>query len=352
MTSGAPSHTGQVGPSTTRDARPPRQVLSAALHERANDVSQTVLATWQQRAPDSAARADLRVRDDVIRTTTIATLAVAEFLMTGGNESEEQRRVTSATGKAPLRDTISLADLTKLFLYWRDATIAAVREECDRLGLAHDVAAEATAVVRAGSDGSIVRMNKQFDTERRRLQHELAEEQERLLHQAFHDALTGLPNRRLFFDRLTHALEIATRRPTATALLFLDVDRFKAVNDTFGHGTGDAVLVSVAERLSNAVRASDTVARLGGDEFVVLCEDLHDPPDEAVDLAQRITNDLVLPMPILGHVLTVSASVGIAVTATDADPDTFLMRADHAMYVAKRRGPGNHELWTDSKISE
>jgi diguanylate cyclase (GGDEF)-like protein len=303
---------------------------------------------WQQRSPDSAARADPRVRDDVIRTTRLATLAVAEFLMTGRNESDEQRRLSSATGKAPLRDTISLADLTKLFLYWRDATISAVREECERLGLSSDIAGEATAIVRAGSDGSIVRMTKEFDAERRRLQHELAAEQERLLHQAFHDALTGLPNRRLFFDRLSHALEIATRRPTATALLFLDVDRFKSVNDTFGHGTGDIVLKAVAERLSNAVRASDTVARLGGDEFVVLCEDLQHSPDEALELARRITDELAVPIAVRGHDLAVSASVGIAITSTGADPDSFLMRADHAMYVAKRRGPGNHEVWTDA----
>ena len=306
-----------------------------------------MLATWYRRCPDTAGRADARVTDDVIRTTTIATWAVAEFLMTGGNASDEQRRITAATGKAPLRDTISLADLTKLFLYWRDATIAAVREECARLELSDAVEVEALAIVRAGSDGSIVRMTKQFDTERRRLQAELAEEQDRLAHQAFHDALTGLANRRLFFDRLTHALEISERRRSATALLFLDIDCFKAVNDTFGHGTGDAVLVRVAERLADAVRASDTVARLGGDEFVVLCEDLRDPVDEAVDLARRISQDLAATMTLRGHMLSVSASVGIAVSADVADPDTFLMRADHAMYIAKRRGPGNHELWTD-----
>jgi diguanylate cyclase (GGDEF)-like protein len=329
-------------------AATPHEALSRALERRADEVARTVLAMWQERSPDGAARADERVRDDVVRTTKLATLAVAEYLMTGGNASDEQRRSSAATGKAPLRDTISLADLTKLFLYWRDATVAVVREECARLGLSSDAEAGALVVVRAGSDGSIVRMAKQFDAERRRLQAELAEEQDRLVHQAFHDALTGLPNRRLFFDRLTHALEIATRRPSATALLFLDVDCFKAVNDTFGHGIGDRVLVQVAERISDAVRTSDTVARLGGDEFVVLCEDLGDPTAEALELARRISRDLAAPMPIEGHVLAVSASVGIAFTTDGADPDTFLMRADHAMYVAKRRGPGNHELWSDA----
>jgi diguanylate cyclase (GGDEF)-like protein len=346
VTDASPTHSGRVAGSGVRAASSPREALSAALHARAAEISEAVLARWYERSPEAAARADARVHADVIRTTTIATVAVAEYLMTGDDQSDEQRRATAATGKAPLRDTISLADLTKLYLYWRDATIAAVRAECARLGLPGDVAAEATAIVRAGSDGSIVRMTKQFDAERRRLQDELAQEQERLVHQAFHDALTGLPNRRLFFDRLSHALEIASRRPSATALLFLDVDRFKAVNDTFGHGTGDAVLVGVARTLTNAVRASDTVARLGGDEFVVLCEDLRDT-DEAVELARRIVDDLAAPMAACGHVLSVSASVGIAVDADGTDADNFLMRADHAMYVAKRRGPGNHELWTE-----
>jgi len=328
------------------DVRARREALSAALHARIIDVSQTVLATWHQRCPDSASRADPQVEEDIIRTTSVATLAVAQFLMTGDGESEEQRHVTSATGKAPLRNTISLADLTKLYFYWRDATIAAIREEAARLDLSSDVVVDATAIVRAGFDSSVVRVTKQFDTERRRLQHELAKEQERLAHQAFHDSLTGLPNRRLFFDRLTHALDIASRRPSRTALLFLDVDRFKAVNDAFGHSVGDALLVSVAERLRNAVRESDTVARLGGDEFVVLCEDVRDPPREAVELARRITRALAAPFSIQSHALEVSASVGIAVTTDGGDPDTFLMRADHAMYVAKRRGLGTHELWT------
>lgn len=322
-----------------------RRALSAALHARSVEISQTVLATWQQRCFDSASRAEPQVEDDIIRTTSVATLAVAQFLMTGDGESDEQRKVTSATGKAPLRGTISLTDLTKLYLYWRDATIAAIREEAERLDLSSDAVSDAIAVVRAGFDGSVVRMTKQFDAERRRLQDELAQEQERLAHQAFHDSLTGLPNRRLFFDRLTHALDIASRRPSPTALLFLDVDQFKAVNDAFGHSVGDALLVSVAERLQIAVRESDTVARLGGDEFVVLCEDLRDSQREAVQLARRITTALATPFSIHDHALEVSASIGIAVAAAGADPDTFMMRADHAMYVAKRRGLGTYELW-------
>jgi diguanylate cyclase (GGDEF)-like protein len=264
--------------------------------------------------------------------------------MTGDGESDEQRKVTSATGKAPLRGTISLADLTKLYLYWRDVTIAAIQEEAARLNLPNDVVVDATALVRAGSDGSVVRMTKQFEAELGRLQHELVHEQERLAHQAFHDSLTGLPNRRLFFDRLGHALGIASRRPSPTALLFLDIDRFKVVNDAFGHSVGDALLVSIAERLRDVVRDSDTVARLGGDEFVVLCEDIGDPPHESIELARRIRRALAAPFLIHGHRLAVSASVGIAVLTEGGDPDTFLIRADHAMYVAKRRGLGTHEL--------
>src|SRR6185437_2936221 len=132
--------------------------------------------------------------------TQAATMAVTSYLMHRELQTPEQKRAEAAYGKAPLRETISLTDLTKLYLYWRDATIVVVRDEAARLGIGRSTTEAALDIVRGGSDGSVVRMVKQFDTERRRLQEELKREQARLAHEAVHDALTGLPNRKLFFD--------------------------------------------------------------------------------------------------------------------------------------------------------
>ena len=128
-------------------------------------------------------------------------------------------------------------------------------------------------------------MTNQFDRERRRLQLALADERARLEHQALHDPLTDLPNRALFLDRLSHALELGSRRLTKSAVLFIDLDRFKSINDIGGHAVGDQVLVETGRRLTAAVRACDTVARIGGDEFVVLCEDL--PADHRSAVVER-----------------------------------------------------------------
>jgi diguanylate cyclase (GGDEF)-like protein/PAS domain S-box-containing protein len=170
-------------------------------------------------------------------------------------------------------------------------------------------------------------------SERKRFERELA-------HQAFHDELTGLANRALFRDRLEHALE-RVRRGAAIAVLFVDLDDFKIINDTLGHQVGDQVLRVVGERLSNAARTVDTAARLGGDEFAVLVED--GARVEAERIADRLLQAVSAPVAIDGHELTVSASVGIAV-ADAAGPssgaDDLLRDADLAMYSAKTTGKG------------
>ena len=327
------------------DRRGPSGCLSQlgdALFERRHEISQRVLTIWHDRSPDAASGADLRVRDDILRTTELATLAVTQYLTSRRLQSEEQASVVAATGKAPLRDTIALAELAKLYLYWRDITISVLAEEADRRGFDSDVHSEAFAIVRAGSDGSIVRMAKQFDSERGRLQRELAIEQARWAHHAFHDVLTGLPNRRLFFDRLSHVLDLRAREQRDLAVLFVDVDSFKSVNDRCGHEGGDRVLVVVAERLLSVVRHCDTVARLGGDEFVVLCEGLDDALGDASLMAERIIRAVDQPV-VVEDLPGISVSVGVALPAPGDDADRLLRRADEAMYRAKGRGPGLHD---------
>jgi diguanylate cyclase (GGDEF)-like protein/PAS domain S-box-containing protein len=161
-----------------------------------------------------------------------------------------------------------------------------------------------------------------------------------IIHQAFHDPLTGLANRSLFSDRLHHALDRARRTGEPVALLLVDLDDFKPINDTYGHQAGDAVLVELADRLRTEVRASDTAARLGGDEFAVIIEDASDP-DATAALAARLLVALSGPV-LLGpvDVCTVGVSIGAARSSTASTPDTLIRSADEALYEVKFSGKG------------
>jgi len=161
---------------------------------------------------------------------------------------------------------------------------------------------------------------------------------------ALHDPLTGLPNRVLFKQRLDHAVLRARRAGGKLAILFADLDRFKEVNDLFGHQVGDELLVALAARLTAVLRPGDTLARLAGDEFVILCEDL-DGSAQVRRLADRIDDELNEPFLLSGHELHTSASVGIAFSGRGDDiPEQILRDADAAMYQAKRRGGGGHQI--------
>jgi diguanylate cyclase (GGDEF)-like protein len=170
-----------------------------------------------------------------------------------------------------------------------------------------------------------------------------------LQRQAFADQLTGLPNRALFTDRVVHALEQHRRSLRPLALLFVDLDDFKAVNDTLGHPVGDELVIRVAERFRGAIRSSDTVARFGGDEFAVLVED----DSDAVEVGARLVEALRPPFSLGGTLLTVGASIGIAeVTGDHATPtlDELYSQADIAMYAAKRSGKGQVSFYEPSMV--
>jgi diguanylate cyclase (GGDEF)-like protein len=162
--------------------------------------------------------------------------------------------------------------------------------------------------------------------------------------QAFKDSLTHLPNRRLFRDRVGHALARAQRRPATSAVLFVDLDKFKDVNDSLGHPAGDELLTTVAERLRAVTRPGDTVARLGGDEFAILVEDIG-AEDDAVGLSERVLEALAVPFVLRGKELTVGASIGIAFSVPGHTVDELLRNADVAMYTAKGAGRGRFALF-------
>jgi diguanylate cyclase (GGDEF)-like protein/PAS domain S-box-containing protein len=173
--------------------------------------------------------------------------------------------------------------------------------------------------------------------------------QERLEHQALHDPLTGLANRDLLMDRLSHALARSARSGLRTLVMFCDLDHFKDVNDTLGHETGDHVLVTVADRLRAAVRPGDTVARLGGDEFVVVAEQLPGAEAERA-LADRVQAVLDKPVRIGGTEVRMGASLGLAVAGPDADARSLLREADAAMYRAKARGRGRYAVSHETPV--
>jgi diguanylate cyclase (GGDEF)-like protein/PAS domain S-box-containing protein len=167
-----------------------------------------------------------------------------------------------------------------------------------------------------------------------------------LTHQAFHDTLTGLANRALFHDRVEHALARNARTLNQPAVLFLDIDDFKTVNDSLGHVEGDQMLATIAERLRRYVRAGDTAARIGGDEFAVLLEDIRDI-DDATSIAERLIDVLREPVHVQGHDVSVQASIGIAVRTSRAEgADDLLRNADVALYSAKASGKNSFAVFS------
>jgi diguanylate cyclase (GGDEF)-like protein len=172
------------------------------------------------------------------------------------------------------------------------------------------------------------------------LEHASARSHER----SVHDALTGLPNRILLLERIEHAIVRSGRSKKVVAIFFIDLDDFKQVNDRYGHQAGDELLVAVAERMAIVLRPADTLARLSGDEFVILCEEL-DNLSQVEIVASRIADVLAMPCTLSGAQVTISASIGIAFAGqANHDPDQLLHAADVAMYQAKRKGGGVHQI--------
>lgn len=167
---------------------------------------------------------------------------------------------------------------------------------------------------------------------------------EKMSHDAQHDFLTGLPNRMLLMERLTQAIGLANRHNKQIALLFLDLDHFKQVNDTLGHAVGDHLLRDVAVEISNCVRATDTVSRHGGDEFVVLLSEIERPRDAAL-IAEKLLARFSAPRVIDGHRLQVAMSIGIAIYPENGhDADSLLRSADSAMYTTKESGRNSYHF--------
>lgn len=181
------------------------------------------------------------------------------------------------------------------------------------------------------------------------LMNEQKETEEKLAYLAYHDSLTGLPNRRLLIDRLDMAFAHAKRHQMTMALMFLDLDRFKMINDMLGHDVGDKVLVEVSARIKKSLREEDTVARLGGDEFVLLLPHI-EQPEGIGKVAERICRILSQPIVVGTGEFHVTASIGIALFPQDGkDIDSLLKSADTALYKAKELGRNTHQFYSPYK---
>jgi diguanylate cyclase (GGDEF)-like protein len=320
--------------------------LGEALSARTD----VVVAGIRRRSADSDAGSALEpvVEESFVRVGTVSTLAVARWMCGEGaavarEVGQESWRIfghLAAQREAPLNE------VTKRCLRWRDAADDVLREAAEQLDVPADVLNWALGMLQRSLDVTLVRMCQSFESERQRSHEELTRRQEELAFLATHDALTGLPNRTLILDRVEQMLVRSRRSQTPVAALFVDLDNFKAINDTLGHGMGDELLRAVAARLDGVVRDIDALGRLGGDEFVIVAEGMSlDSGPEMI--AERLLDALKQPFELEGAEqsrLTVTASIGIA-AGDRVSAEELLRDADIAMYRAKWDGKNRYVVF-------
>jgi diguanylate cyclase (GGDEF)-like protein/PAS domain S-box-containing protein len=273
-------------------------------------------------------------------------------LMFGWSRSEALgRKLASTLLPQPVRPAYD-RELAEL-LETDDPKLASRRVELTTLtSEGRELPVEMTVSRVFAQDGHLFRIYARDLSQQRQADDDRRYAEEQLTYQALHDPLTGLPNRTLLLDRIGHALALAKRHGSTAALLYVDIDNFKLINESLGHDVGDELLICVARRLQDVLRSSDTVARVdrdilarvGGDEFVVLCESLAAERD-AIDIAERIGVSFAEPFQVADQRLFVRLSIGIALNNTSTSSVSVIRDADAAMYRAKERGGDRYELF-------
>jgi diguanylate cyclase (GGDEF)-like protein len=300
-----------------------------------------VVARLQRRSAESGHTLDKLVEDSFARVGSVSTIAVARWMAGDGEEvaREVGRESWRIFGQLAAQRAAPLNEVTKRCLRWRDAAEEVAIEHARALELPEEVRAQALEMLQRSLDVTLVRMCESFEQERRKAHEELSRRQDELVFLATHDPLTGLPNRTLILDRVEQMLVRSRRSQTPVAALFIDLDNFKSINDTLGHGAGDRLLKAVAARLGHTIRETDALGRLGGDEFVVIAEGMSLAAGPEL-IAERLLEALAPPFRIdedRAQRLAVTASVGIAMGPRDS-ADELLRDADVAMYRAKWDG--------------
>jgi diguanylate cyclase (GGDEF)-like protein len=281
------------------------------------------------------------------RMGEISTAAVASWMAGASPETamEVGQEVWQIFGQLAAQRAAPLAEVTKRVWRWRDEARAVLIEAAAQLSLAQDALAQALAMLETTLRLTLVQMCRSFDAERARVDEELERQQHELTFMATHDALTGLPNRALIVDRLEQMILRARNANAPVAALFVDLDNFKAINDSLGHGAGDELLQAVAARFDGIVRGMDAVGRIGGDEFVIVAGEMSVIAGPEL-IAERLLDSLRKPI-LLGEEqtpVTVTASIGIAI-GERASAGELLRDADIAMYQAKMDGRNGYVMF-------
>jgi diguanylate cyclase (GGDEF)-like protein len=324
-------------PASSHASAEPLSRLGQALSARTDDVVEAMLT----RTRDSGCQLDASVEERFARVGAVSTIAVARWMSGEGAEvaREVGQEAWQIFGQLASQRAAPLNEVTKRCLRWCDAAREVLGECAQELELEHAVLDEALAMLQRSLNVTLVRMCESFESERQAAEKELEHRQRELAFLATHDALTGLPNRTLILDRIEQLMVRARRDKTPLGALFIDLDNFKAINDSLGHACGDELLQAVAARLTAVVRESDAVGRLGGDEFVVIASELSFASGPEL-IAERLLEALDQPFNISGRdqtCLKLTASIGIAAGDRES-ADELLRDADVAMYQAKWDG--------------
>ncbi|HWY89723.1 MAG TPA: EAL domain-containing protein [Solirubrobacteraceae bacterium] len=318
--------------------------LGEALRVRAADVLKETVA----RTSGSGEAVDALVQDSFERISTSSTIAVSRWIAGESLEVviEAGRETWEIFGELAAHRAASLNEVTRRCFWWRNVMAEVLRESATQLDVSPDALAHALNILQLSLEFSLLRMCECFETERRRTDEELTRREEELAFLATHDALTGLPNRTLILDRVEQMLARSARSQTPVAALFIDLDNFKSINDTLGHGVGDELLRAVAARLNGVIRGADALGRLGGDEFVVISEELSMSVGPEL-IAERLLDALKQPFKLGADKetrVTVTASIGIAAGGR-ISAEELLRDADIAMYRAKWDGKNRHVVF-------